>query len=89
MEDKERRLWSPGLRFEVVVRGGGLDLESKGENGDTPFPMLKRKCWEGGRCFEAQRWGVGGGLSSLGLAGLGHLKITSSWKSEIEGSTVC
>lgn len=44
---------------------------------------LKEKCWGRRRCFQAQRE-----LSGLGLAGLGHLKITSSLKSEIEGSTV-
>lgn len=83
MEDEKRRLWSPELRFGVVVRGGGLDAESKGENGVTPFPVLKGKCWGGGRCVEVQRE-----LSCLGLAGLGHLKITSSLKSAIERSTV-
>lgn len=84
MRDKERRLWSPGLRFEVVVRGDGLDAESRGKNRETPFPVLKAKCWGGGRCIEEPRE-----LSCLGLAVLGHLKITSSLKSKIEGSAVC
>lgn len=72
MEDKERRLWSLGLRFEVVVRGGEQDSESNGENGHTHFPMLK-KCWEGGRCFEAQQWG-GGGVVLPGISRLGSSK---------------
>lgn len=84
MADRERRPWSLGPRCGAVVRGGGPDSEGPGEPLEGPLPTLNGKLWAGRRCFEAQRE-----LSSLGLAGLGHLKITSSWKSEIEGSTVC
>lgn len=75
----------PGTEvWGVVVRRGGPDPERKGETRGAPLPALKGKHWAGRRCSEAQRE-----LSSLGLAGLGHLKITPSWKSEIEGSRVC
>lgn len=75
----------PGTeRWGVVVRGGGPDPERTGETRGAPLPALKGKHWAGRRCSEAQRE-----LSSLGLAGLGHLKITPTWKSEMEGSAVC